>query len=425
MTNTSNSSDSLQENGYVYDFPIYAVRTVKSPSDQTVTTHTAYVNMKDLPDTFPTDVNPRTVNMHTATAKKLLEAVSGPDPYFDIHNRGIVLIAKEAHYSSASMLHLDLGNDTSRYGVLDGGHTYEAIKERRGDLGDRDKFVKLEIIVGDDLDVAALSDARNTSVSVSDIALYNLENRFNFLKDVLKELPYGDDIAYRDNEDKRIPIADILRLMYVFNIDKFPDDSTVPTASYSGKAQVFKDYREQWEKNHDKNDSDDSDAGQQKNIYYRLRGMIPELVNLYEKIELELPTKYKEYLGNSGSGAAFGKLRGVTSSNAKDAKGKRSNSDRFATEFTVTPMDYEIASGYIMPIFGAFRALLESNENGVLSWTEDPEDVWDSIGTKLVENTFEADHNPQMVGKNKSVWQSNYRIVYTEHLNRLVKKLTR
>ena len=36
--------------------------------------------------------------------------------------------------------------------------------------------------VGEDLDVAALSDARNTYVQVSDIALFNLEDRFDFIK---------------------------------------------------------------------------------------------------------------------------------------------------------------------------------------------------------------------------------------------------
>ena len=39
---------------------------------------------------------------------------------------------------------------------------------------DIDKFVKLEVFVGEDLDVAALSDARNTSVQVSDIALFKI-----------------------------------------------------------------------------------------------------------------------------------------------------------------------------------------------------------------------------------------------------------
>ncbi|MCT6919559.1 MAG: hypothetical protein M3Z49_10120, partial [Bifidobacteriales bacterium] len=85
-------------------FPIKALRTVKSPSDPTVTTYFAWTNMRDLPADMPTKVNPREVNMRTTTAKKLLEAVSGTDPYFDIHNRGMVLLANEVKFDAANSL---------------------------------------------------------------------------------------------------------------------------------------------------------------------------------------------------------------------------------------------------------------------------------------------------------------------------------
>ena len=257
-------------------FPIKALRTVKSPSDPTVTTYFAWTNMRDLPTDMPTKVNPREVNMRTTTAKKLLEAVSGTDPYFDIHNRGMVLLANEVKFdASNSLITIDFDHDEDRYGVLDGGHTYEAIKERRDQIPeDINKYVKLEIFVGADLDVAALSDARNTSVQVSDIALFNLEDRFDFIKEGIGNEPYGQDIAYKDNEDKRIPIDDLLRLMYAFNISRFPDDTSVPVAAYSGKANVFKDYKNEWDK-HSSGNQPTAD-----NIYRRLLPLVPSLVNL-------------------------------------------------------------------------------------------------------------------------------------------------
>lgn len=132
-------------------FHIHTMRTVKSPSDPSVTTYFIWVNMRDLPANIPTDVNPRKPNMKTMTAKKLLDAVSGTDPYFDIHNRGIVILAKSVRLDAAnSMVDLDLDDDTSRYGILDGGHTYRAIMDRRDAIpSDIDKFVKLEVFVGD------------------------------------------------------------------------------------------------------------------------------------------------------------------------------------------------------------------------------------------------------------------------------------
>lgn len=389
-------------------FKIQALRTVKSPSDPTVTTYFAWTNMRDLPVDMPTKVNPREVNMRTTTAKKLLDAVSGTDPYFDIRNRGMVLLAQTVKFDSAnSTIDIDFDDDDDRYGVLDGGHTYEAIKQRRDQIPeDMNKFVKLEIFVGANLDVAALSDARNTSVQVSDIALFNLEDRFDFIKAGVANEPYGKDVAYKDNEDKRIPIADLLRLMYAFNIARFPDDTSVPVAAYSGKANVFKDYRYEWDK-HSENNKPTAD-----NIYYRLLPLVPSLVNLYETIELEMVEKYKEYKKMNGSGAKFGSIRGIE------------RTDKYHTEFLQRKKDYNISSGFIMPIFGAFRALLHDDGNGKIDWIFNPIDLWKAVGVTLVQTVFDTDTNPQSVGKSKTLWQATYRIIENEKNRRLIAELS-
>ena len=389
-------------------FHIHTMRTVKSPSDNSVTTYFIWVNMRDLPANIPTDVNPRRPNMKTTTAKKLLDAVSGTDPYFDIHNRGIVILAKSVKFDSANgTVDLDLDGDPSRYGILDGGHTYKAIIDRRDEItADIDKFVKLEVFVGEDLDVAALSDARNTSVQVSDIALFNLEDRFDFIKKAIADQPYGDSIAYKDNDsEKTTPVSELLKLMYAFNINRFSDASVVPIASYSGKATVFKDYRKEWDDHH----TDDGTNPSEDNIYLQLAPQLPTLVSLYEKIQSEMHDKYREYMGKAGKKDAFGSFRGVANQGGK-------------TLFTQEPIDYDIAAGYIMPIFGAFRALLEKNGHGV-KWVIDPLEMWDSVGESLVQNTFDTETNPNTAGKLKTLWQSNYRIVDSEKTKKLLEKL--
>lgn len=388
-------------------FKIRALRTVKSPSDPEVTSYLAWVNMRDLPSDLPTDVNPREVNMKTTTAKKLLEAVKGNDPYFDIHNRGIVILAKNVSFDSANgMLEMDLDDDTSRYGILDGGHTYRAIMMGRDNIPeDIEKYVKLEIFVGESLDVSALSDARNTSVQVSDIALFNLEDRFDFIKKALEKQPYGSDVAYKDNENKRIPVSEILKLMYAFNIERFPDDTAAPISAYSGKANVFKDYKNEW------NAHSSGNEPSPQNIYLKLIKILPELVNLYERIQKEMPEKYKEYKSDNGSGAAFGKVRGVEQRYGKAR-----------TTYTDQPIGYDISAGFIWPIFSAFRALLKEKD-GEVYWVYKPEDVWEKVGVTLVQNTFDTGTNANLVGKSKTLWQSNYRIVENEKNKMLIEKL--
>lgn len=379
-------------------FKAKAVRTITSPSNEEVTTYYTWVNFKDLPSEIPLDVNPRKPKMNTSVAKQLINAVTNPDTDFDINNRGIVITAKNFKFhTNNSTVDLDLDSDSSKYGILDGGHTYTAIIENRHKLPENiDKYVKLEIVVGKNLDVSALADARNTSAQVSDIALFELDSKFDIIKEAITTEDYCNDIAYKDNDNKRIPIVELIKLMFAFNIKKYPDDSGAPVSAYSGKATVFKDY---------KNEYDEDD-----NIYKELVTQLPKLVDLYEKIQAELPIKYQDFKKEDGKNGKFGLLRGVEGSGS------------YTTLFNQKPISYEISVGFLLPIFGAFRALLEKKGNKII-WAFDPIEIWEKVGTRLVQNTFETDTNPQQIGKSKTLWQSNYRIVDSIRKDLLLEKL--
>ena len=385
-------------------FKIKTLRTINSPSDTKITTYMVLVNFRDLPSDLSLEVNPRKPKMNTSVAKQLISAVKANDIInFDINNRGIVITAKSVQYNtSTSELTVDFDDDPSRYGILDGGHTYTAIIEHRDSLSEEiDKFVRLEIIVGEDLDVTALADARNTSAQVSDIALFELDDKFDFIKKSVETQPYKDDIAFKDNENKSIPVVELLKLMFIFNIKRYPDDSSAPTPAYSAKASVFKDFRKELETDN--------------NIYVKLAPQLPKLVELYETIQKEMPKKYNEFKAENGSKGSFGRVRGITSS--------QENHSRFYSDFTHSEIPYEISTGFLLPIFGAFRALLKENNSGELYWLFDPIEIWNASGVRLVQNTFETDTNPQMVGKMKTLWQSNYRIVDSVMKDKLIEKL--
>ncbi|WP_416327777.1 AIPR family protein [[Eubacterium] hominis] len=380
----------------IIDFKANAVRTITSPSQKGVTTYFAYVNFRDLPDQLPLDVNPRKPKMNTAVAKALINAVKSPETDFDINNRGIVIVAKSFKFNTSnSTISLDLGADKQSFGILDGGHTYTAIIQNRDELSDDiDKYVKLEIIVGEDLTVSRIADARNTSASVSDIALYELDDKFQFIKDAVANEPYANDIAIKDNSKERLQIIELLKLLFAYNVFKFKNSNDTPTQAYSGKAAVFKDI---------KRDLDDGTE-----YYKRLSKLLPDLVHLYDYIELDFRNKYLEY----NPTGKFGALRGVE-------KRKDSNSS-FKTLFLENDIDYKIASGYILPVFGAFRVLIDPNR---LSWRINPFEMWDKIGADLIKNTFESSrNNPQDAGKNTSIWSNNYSKVENAMLRQMLDK---
>lgn len=391
-----------------FRFKVNAVRTMASPykkdeKDES-TKETIYyllANMKDLPEGLPLDVNPRVPKMGTNVAKRLIHAVIEPETDFYINNRGIVIAAKSFSFNSTeSEVTIDLGdqddeNDKYCYGILDGGHTYTAIMENRDNIPeDIEKFVRIEVITNV-VNITRLSDARNTSVQVSDIALFNLEDSFEDVRSAIDGESYADKIAYKDNENKPINISELLRLMYAFDIDKYPDDNLAPIQSYSGKAQVFKRYKDAFD----------------TNFYKSLTKQLPVLVKLYDTIEMEVGNKYNEYKKNLGfSQPHFGNVKGVE----LVEKGVR-------TGYLERKTSYAVSSGYIYPIFGAFRALLKyDEENGTVEWLFNPLDIWNEVGASIVQNTFETSNNPQLAGKDKQLWLSNYRIVETQSLRKLL-----
>lgn len=390
-------------------FKIASLRTLTSPyrrveKDETSleTIYYLLVNMKDLPDNIPLDVNPRVPRMGTNVAKRLINAVVEPETDFYINNRGIVVAAKSLSFNSAeSEVSIDIGdqtdeNDKYSYGILDGGHTYTAIIDHRDKIPeDIEKYVRMEVITNV-VNITRLSDARNTSVQVSDIALFNLEDSFYDIRKAIQGEAVANKIAYKDNENKPISISELLRLMYAFDVEKYPDDKTAPIQSYSGKAQVFKRYKDAF-----------------KSVFYKsLTNELPKLIALYDLIEREIGDKYVEYKKNLGVAIPrFGAVKGVESVE----KGTK-------TEFLEKKIYYSISSGYIYPIFGAFRSLLKINEeNGEVYWLYDPCEIWEEVGSSIVQNTFETSSNPQLAGKDKQLWLSNYRIVETQSLRKLLK----
>lgn len=70
-----------------------------------------------------------------------------------------------------------------------------------------------------------------------------------------------------------------------------------------------------------------------------------------------------------------------------------------------------VANGFIYPILGSLRALLEE-KNGVYSWKCNPYEVLEKIGPELVSITVERSRNsgndPVKVGKDSVNWQTLY-----------------
>ncbi len=83
-------------------------------------------------------------------------------------------------------------------------------------------------------------------------------------------------------------------------------------------------------------------------------------------------------------------------------------------------MDVASPNGFIYPILGAFRALVEEKD-GHYSWKKNPFAVLEKVGVDLVESTVSMSrslgNNPQSVGKEPNLWKTLYMTVAFEAMS--------
>lgn len=372
--------------------------TEKKSDDDYPQMYFAVCDVKDLPDNIPMSTNPRDQSMNTAVAKKIKASlINASEPNFYLLNRGIVLSAKHVHYDNNSGKLKITFFDEDVHGNVDGGHTYKAILEKRNELEYGEQFIKLEILTGVEDIFQSLAAARNTSTQVQDKSIAELEQRFNLIKDTIKDEPFSGDVYFKENAEGDIDVADIISLLTMFNLDKFPDMSSFPIISYSGKKKCIDYYIETHKTKGETN----------ANPYYRMKNIMLDIFKLYDMLEVNIGSYYKQ----KNVSGRYGSFKCV-------AVPKEGNV--FKSKFYKNEMDYMSPTGFLYPILGAFRALVK--DNGIVyTWKKDPIEIMKKIAPDLVETTIERSRtyqgNPQSVGKDVGNWKTLYMTIALEIMN--------
>lgn len=349
-------------------------------------------DVKDLPTDIPMGTNPRMQNEKTKVAKKIQASLTNhTERNFYLLNRGILLSAKSVSYNNEENVVTVLFEDLNVHGNVDGGHTYTIIKNCRDQLEAGEQFVKIEVLTGIEDMFEQLAAARNTSVQVNDQSIAELENRFELIKDAFRNERFYNDISYKQNDIKRIDVSDILAILNLFNIDRYPTDklNPMPLVSYASKKSCS-DYYIDEHKKHEKD--------QTQNPYYKMKSIMPKITELYDQLETRMPEFYK---GEATGVKKYGSITGV--SMVKPGK------EKYKSKFYEYDMDYSTPNGFIYPILGAFRALVRE-KNGKYEWIKDPIVVLNELGNNLVASTIQMSrdlgNNPNATGKNSNLWQT-------------------
>lgn len=358
----------------------------------------AIVDVRELPENIPTKTNPREQNMRTKVAGRIKDGLLSDYSPFFILNRGILLSAKDVKYDNTNSELTVFIEDETVHGNVDGGHTYKTILDYRNKLDENTKqFVRIEILTGiEDIfeDVAA---ARNTSVQVQDKAIAELKQKFNMIKEAIDNESFKDEVAYKENEDKDIDVADILTLLYMFNLEKHDNREKVAVSAYSSKQSCVKDYTTAYDK---------YENNQKSNPYYKMKNVMTDIFKLYDLVETSMARKYREV----NSGGVYGRVKGVEVPKSET---------KFKSKFYNKNMDHRTPKGFLYPIVGAFRALL-AEKDGVYYWKANPIEYFEEMGKNLVGDTIERSrtlgNNPNAVGKDSGTWKQLYNNVLTQYL---------
>lgn len=387
------------EENLILTFKVASFRKIPNPylnlddRDDNSCMYITICDIKDIPDNFPMETNPREQKLTTNVAKKIKESLINPQEYnFYLLNRGLLLSAKEVTYNNYSNEVTIVFEDFDVHGDVDGGHTYKTIIENRSILNEGEQFVKIEILTGIESIFQNLAAARNTSTQVEDKSIAELENRFQIIKDTIESESFSSRVFFKENDIGDIDVTDLLSILNLFNIDKYSNMETFPITSYSGKKKCI-DYYINYHKTY---------GNTIDNPYVKMKPIMIDIFKLYDVIECNMNNFYRQKTSNG----RYGSIKGTIV-----PKGY----NKIFSKFYENEIEVGSPTGFIYPILGSFRALVQKNENGEYYWTTDPFKVLDKIGGELVETTVERSrslgNNPQSVGKDNGNWKTLYMTV--------------
>lgn len=354
-----------------------------------------------------TDINPRVPDEKLKPARDMRSTLNGDDRDIFHHlNRGISISAANCtviNIKDKKKVTIRLSNK-DEHGVFDGGHSMIVLMkalENNEILGL--KHVMLEIFTGVEDILSELARARNTNTQVKERSLANLDGKFDFIKEALKDECFFNNISWVENADGDISVNFIIQILTAFN-KNLEHKSMIKT--YSGAGSCETTYIKEFDKN----------VGNIKNnLYYKLTPLYSDIFSFVDYVLVSLPEIYNKN-GYESKRGMFGKLRGITY-----------KSDHFPLLFSPNEQktSYKIPNSLFFPIIGAMRQLYKEGEDGMYEWIVEPKVVFDAISTKLVTKVmgvyFDKNRNVNEVGKTLSVWIDTYELV-NSYLNDYLKE---
>jgi hypothetical protein len=385
-------------------FEVDAVCKIIDPDKDGKDRYIVQVNIKNLPHDFNTKTNPRPVNKKSKVYKALLNSIKTyKECPFHLKNRGITLTAANVSVdldteSKRKIIKINTTDD-NLHGLIDGGHTYDAIKEAIEDLDDFNPvFCTLEIIQGAEAFFEDISLGKNTSKQVEDVSIANQKGLFENLAENLKNTPLEDKVALTENIPNLLSVKDVICLMKLFDHKNHGTDDP-PLAAYTSKGSVSDQFIRACE------------TGEKD--WLSLQNLLPQIIDLANYIEQNIPKAYNKAGNKYGARTKVGVQ-----------KSKKGYSLTFDPEIIT---EYYTPRGFLYPIISSFRCLLKYDTiTESYKWLYNPKEVFERSGTVLITSLLELaeglNNKPDKVGRSKHAWNNAYNTVYRNYIELMMEK---
>jgi hypothetical protein len=344
--------------------------------------HILFVPVTEVPEGLPMDANARVPNIRKRVYKDIEASLlneDGEPGTFHLKHKGITLVASKVEALDKETFAVTVKDEEQ--GILDGGHTYTLITKDRGLAPvPSNQWVKFEILTNIPPEwIPEIAGGLNTSVQVQPMSLDNLAHDFDWVKAELKNEPYFDDIAWKENEGGEFDARDLVSFLTCFNIALFPNTSDVqPVMAYEKKSLSLKQFEER------------------PQDYKRLRPILKDILCLHDTIRCDSKRYWNE------AGGAFGRLAFV------EYREKRP----FAFPFTGKQSTSRLMNGALYPMLASFRWMVEDNpKTNEVRWRGGFDRVltrWEKTAEELMRMTSQAStelgRNPNAIGKSRNHW---------------------
>jgi NTP pyrophosphatase (non-canonical NTP hydrolase) len=318
-------------------------KRLKDPQNSSVFHFEAWLPFSEAVKLDRGNANVRPASERKKPFRDMMETVENDPAKFHVKNRGIIYRCEKFEFDNSTrvvrvtnpVLDPEIDElDDIKYGIADGGHTYEVITRTIQDSEEFSKkegwvepFVRVHFLAGDALamgEIEQVVEALNTSSQVQQFTIDEYGNKFEALKEALSKSGFDTNfIAFRENEDKEWEVREVIQRIACFMKDRWK--TTQPTQMYRSKGTALELF------------TSDKTSPEFEKLY----DVIGDIVRLPEFIQAE-------FSHADTKGRKFGALKAV--------KKLKKPYTRPGTTYTT---DHSMDLAASLPIAAAFRELLE------------------------------------------------------------------